>query len=174
MSLLGLLGGGLARLLLKGFERTIARTVARSITPQALTGLILGKEPSLTIDQATALADFVKAGQRVAELLTDPATSQSVNVLDLPENPYLFGMNPRGNRVLIDGTIDIVGPNGEVLKSIDVSVADYDLPTNAELADLMHDLARNIFADYFARQMGITPDEVSTASTRYNFAERAF
>lgn len=174
MSLLSLLGGGLARLLIRGFERALARSIPRSMTASALTARILSVERSLSAAEAAALADFVKAGQRVASLLERKISSMALTVEDFPQNPYALGDQPGGNRFITDGVVEIYGPDGTPLQTLDVSVRNLDIPNNELLAQIMADKAKEIFMKYLPNGMQYEKEELQAKLATVYFSERAF
>lgn len=174
MSILRFLGGSLSRLLIRGFERVIAGSIARNITPESLTSLILGKEPQLGRDAAAALADFVKSGQRAAEVFQSLPSDQKPPEDLLPENPLLFGRDAQGDRYLVEGVVDVLGDAGQVLKQFRISARASTLESNRDVLDWMKREALERYKQYEPLSLLFDENDLSAAEATLYFGERRF
>ena len=174
MGILRAFGSSLANLLRRGFERTIALTVGRSITPDALTGVIMARRPDLDLPAATALADHIRAGIDTAQNLNSPVTGPKVKLADLPENEWAGGDGIGPNRVVIDADVSIFGDSGQLLKTYRIGRADPDLPDNEALKRWLQEEGIRRYRNYEVLSILFTDAELSSAVADIRFAQRRF
>lgn len=175
MGLLSSFLGQLARLLLRGFERKVAKSVSAGMGVNAIDAFIRSREPLLSRGASRALAEFVEAARRAAELIEAGPDEEEIPIGEMPVNEMLFDPDPLGDFYVVDATVSVCDGQGNILKTYaHVSVRDSQILTNLEVKKALGDAAVRIFMKYDEKAIGLNPDDLSGCNMKLNLAERKY
>ena len=165
----------LGRLLLRGFERLVGRSVSRGLSIDVIESFIRGKEPSLSRAASRAMAEFVQAGQRAAQLIETGNPNDPLPVGEFPVNELLLDPDPLGDSYIVDGEVWIYDDEGNFLRKYgNITVRDSVMLTNGEVLEAMKQQAIDKFMDTDERAIHFKREQLDAAIAKLSFAERKY
>lgn len=174
MSILSGLVGLASRLLISGFERILARTISRGVSADVLTGIILAREKRLGTEAARAIAEFVVAGQRAAEAIERLPSDVRLPDADIPVNPYLFFNEIAADRYYVQGAVEVLDPQGDVIGTRPVTLRGYDLPTSGDIFAALESMAKDMMAGTDEQAIQLGTEKLRARVVRLEIVQRKF
>lgn len=175
MTIFRILGGGLRSILSRGVERVLGRLISRALPLDAVSAMIRSRHPALTQVESEDLARFVRQGQNAGDLIDRLPDSAPLPVEEMPVNELLPESVQGANRYIIDTDVDIVGPDGEILRRFGhITLEDVEDLDMSQVREAISNMAIDKFFDTDERAVNFNREEVRAVVRRTEFAERGF
>lgn len=157
-----------------GFHRVLARRVPKPVDIPRTVAAIVTRDSEILSRDADVIAELVDDGVQAGSQITLGSPENPVDAEVVPVNEYSFDQLPTGDRYTFEMEVDIFDPDGDLLKTIPVTVTGGDETSPGDLESMVDDVIMDSYSNSPDMFEGYDITQVGMVQRQIIYAERAF